>query len=461
MSPPAQSPVSPPAQSMAAPYVHPFPLPPRLWPFTPREPMATGISRARWLLLGYWSLLISGYVVLGGSIAAYGHLSGTDLPLLLGILGTSFLGVASGNLLGVARVRPWVVNLAVTATTVLSCTGVALLGPYVVMFGLTFVWSLGCGHLTLQRRFSLATLWIPVICWAGGMIEILEHNGRLHAWQAGHKAGVWQPLTLALLFAMVVEVFLFLAGQEHYHTLVWQAYAANAPPTVIHHRGGASRLTGRGLVAILTLAAAVCASTALIAPYLWRTETRDGHRERDGGQRQRPRHEGRPGASDYRPDTDWEGVRQALERAAREARRQGGALLPFVPLFLLNRPARRWWRLRQLRKPLWPVSPSRRAADLWRYVRIALGDAGLAPKPGESIDDTVARVDAGRDAAGLGPARGLAEAAEVYQRVRYGLGIPEGALEALHHHAVTAHTAVRERMSLWARVRAWWRTLEA
>jgi hypothetical protein len=147
-----------------------------------------------------------------------------------------------------------------------------------------------------------------------------------------------------------------------------------------------------------------------------------------------------------------------MRRVAREAEEQGKSALPFVPLFLLRRPMRRAWLLWRLRRR--KGAASARAANLWRYILIGLGDAHASPRAGETLEELVARVNAARNAAGLAPAAGLGESVAVYERVRFGLGIPQGAVDALHDSAGHAFAEVRAPLGPWARLKGWFRKLD-
>ncbi len=437
----------------------PLTLPPWLLAGTEREPIAESFSRAKWLLAAYWLLTASGFVVLMAAVMGQST-SASSLSIFIGLVLTSAVGILFGNLLGMLRVRGWVVHVAVWVATFGSCAVGIAGGAFLVAFAITFLWSVACGHLTLQRRFSLWALWIPVVCWTGAMLTIIERSGGTARWQTGHKETVWHPFALGLLFVMVVMFFGFLAGQDRYHQLVWQAGANVAPPAQWrHHDGrGGVRLTGKGALTLLLLAAVVSGVVALISPYLWRVGPQhgDGNREGDG----QPRRDDREDRPPQRPRFDGESLRRAMERALRRAREQGKDLLPFVPLFLLNRPLRRWWLLRRLRKPLLHVPPSQRAANLWRYVVIALGDAGHSPRGGETLEQVVTRVNTTRSARNHPPVAGITETAEVYERIRYGLGIPEGSLDTLQSRAEQAFDDLRRPLSAWERFKSWFRRID-
>lgn len=425
-------------------------LPPWLVPGLPRDALREAFARARWLLAGYWALTASGYVVLVATAVTWWRGSARyAVALVL----ASLVGALAGNLLGLLRVRTGAVQLALHL--LLVALAFALQGaPLVVAALCAGLWSLGCGHLALQRRLALGALWIPVVCWTAAIVTVLDRNGRMQRWEAGEKHAVWQPLTLGMLSLVVVLFFLFLAGQEHFHGQVWQAGAVTTPVTLTRQRAaGATRVTKRGVFAVLAFALVATLLTARIAPYLWRTGSQEGPRARDESPA--------PDAAPTPPRADWDALARALERAAREAGERARDVLPFVPLFLLRRPLRRAWLLRQWRRPLLPVSPTERATRLWRYVTVALGDVDGRPKTGETHEQAVERFIEARVARGEPRPEGLAEARDLYERVRFGLGIPPGALEALEAEAERAFASVRAPLTRWQRIASWWRRIES
>jgi hypothetical protein len=433
-------------------------LPPWLLGSRAPEPLRTAAWRARWLLAAYWLLTLSGYAVLGAMAVGYWRGGAAVLTTVLTLGLTSLAGVMVGNVAALVRGRVWMIHLGVGFTLFGSCLLVPVLGVG-TLWVVTFLWSVASGYHSLQRRFSLWALWVPVVCWGAGLLTLAERGGGLRRWQAGDKSAFWNLPALALLLTLVVLFLLYLAAQEDFHARVWRAEAGHARARLQHHgTRDRVRLTGRGLVALLSLALLVSGATALLSPYLFRTAPQQGQpRDRDAAHDRPPPRDREPPREP--PRFDGEGLMRALRRAARQARDQGRDLLPFVPLFLLNRPLRRWWLLRRLRRPIGSVPPSERASRLWRYVTIALGDLDMAPRAGETVEDVAARVDASRRAQGLSPVRGLAESAERYARIRYGLGIPSDAVDALQRDAEAAFADLRATLPLRRRVTAWWRRI--
>ncbi len=465
----------------------PMTLPPSLWGSTPREPLRESIRQARWLLISYWVLLVSGYLALIAVIAAYENvLKAAEMALMWAL--PSLCGAAAGHVVAMLRVRAWIVWVTVIGISIAVVIPLAA-APPLLKATIAFLWSFACGHLAIQRKASLSAIWIPIICWAGAIITLLEREGRLHVWLNGDKGAIWQPVPLMLLFMAVTEIFLFFAGQEHFHTTVWQAHTGHET-ALRRHAGGGARLTGRGIVALVLFSALICAAVALLSPYLWRTGPRQGNGNGGSGQQSGNQSGngngngtgdgtgngtgsggsardgsgggggGGTGGGGGETEFDPDAVGRSLDRARREAERSASYLWPFIPLFLLSRPLRRAFLLRHLRRPLWRINPSRRARNLWRYVLIALGDAGIKRVVSDSIDDEVRKIDAVRAQRGISPADGLGDAAKQYQRMRFGLGIPPGALDELRGHSERAFGSVRAPLDEWQRFKSWWRRIE-
>src|SRR5690606_10693627 len=118
-------------------------------------------------------------------------------------------------------------------------------------------------------------------------------------------------------------------------------------------------------------------SSALVAPYLWRTG--DEATRGDGAEGREDGAVGEGGAA-------APGPREQVEQAARDA--AGVLLLLFLLLLLVllaalvfGPPVYRTFLLQHLRRPLFPVPPTRQVQHAWRLVEVALADCGLRRRP--------------------------------------------------------------------------------
>src|SRR4051812_35138774 len=118
--------------------VRQFPLPPWLWSGTEREPLRDALGRARWLLISYWVLLVSGYLALTATVLGLSTGSGSGYALVAAIAAASVVGVLVGNLLGLLRLRAWIVNLLAIGASITACLGTAVLGTVVAPILVTF-----------------------------------------------------------------------------------------------------------------------------------------------------------------------------------------------------------------------------------------------------------------------------------------------------------------------------------
>ena len=130
------------------------------------------------------------------------------------------------------------------------------------------------------------------------------------------------------------------------------------------------------------------------------------------------------------------------------------AILAGLVAVLTVPPLRRTLLLHRLRRPLERVAPTRRIEQLWRYVMVAAGDTGVTPTPGESIPETVARL--ARDGR---PAAQLYEAAGLYERARFGLGLGGGEVTRMAGLADAVFRQLRRGLTPWQRLKGAYRRL--
>lgn len=409
---------------------------------------------ARAALWAYWTFTVGGLCALVFAVLAYERYVGERDHRVLAYLFLGGLGgTALGNLLALRRVR---------VVVVLAAAGLLCLVPAVLAKGgaggeiwalfYAFVFGTACGHLALQHRFELAASFLPVVGWGGAILVILNSERRASVW-AEDKVSAWLPVPLLLLALGSVAFVAFLAGNQAHRLAVWQALGTARRPSA-RVAVARRRRRGRGsLLAVVVIGLFAFGASAVLSPYLWRTGR--GDRPADDGAPSRATGDEDDGSSGS--PLDWERLGEAVIRVVEQVKETGKRWLPFIPIMFLNRPARRLWLLRQLRRPLWRVSPTARVEGLWRLVRIACADAGVRPRPQDSIAELVARAgqrlppeEAGR----------LAALGARYRRVRYGLGIPPGEPRALLPEAERAFRALRADLTAWQRVASWFRRLD-
>ena len=131
-------------------------------------------------------------------------------------------------------------------------------------------------------------------------------------------------------------------------------------------------------------------------------------------------------------------------------------ILALLALAVFGPPARRVLLLRHLRRPFWPVEPSRRVSQSWRLVEIALGDLGIDRRPGDSAEGLAARA---RGHGGLFDPEDLARCAAIADRVEYGLGLQPADTMFARRTAEMTYQSVWEELTELQKIRAMYRLL--
>jgi hypothetical protein len=364
----------------------------------------------------------------------------------------SIVGLGCGNMLALFRVRVWV-NIVFGIVNVILMIAFAEAGGgglEIVLLGwIGFLMGIGCGHLALSHRFGLAAAWLPILCWVAAIMIYLNDYGRVTQWEQS-KLSAWMPVPLFYLFCLVVLLLWYMAAKETHRLALWELLGG-APwkRTLVRKSRPRVRLHPRGAAAILLLSVIVFVVGAVVSPYLWRTGR--GDREAHHAQQQET-------APRLDPDRfDWDGVANAIRRMIREVEGAGASILPFVPLFLLNRPIRRAFRMHHWRRPFGRVPATQRVKNLWRLVRLGVTDNGWRPPGGASVQDVADEIQGRLRKANLRRSEAIAEATEIYTRVRYGLGIRPDDVARLDKAAATAYHEAHVGMTLWQNVKCWWR----
>jgi hypothetical protein len=429
-------------------------------------------------VVAYWTITLVSVGIFALAVMVSIGPTPEALIALAILLGAAAFGVAFGQVCGLLRLRMWAVVLAGTLA------GAALFGMTVAtsavpaiagVLGIVFFFFPFCsvsGWLALQPNGAICATFTPLMFLTGAIIFVAERTGSVAYWFAGQKWAIWDVFSLPILFLAVAMVLGFLASREVHRLHHWQN--ADAPELVRTRRTG-SRLAGlvRGagsVVVIGMLTVALTVGSALLAPYLWRTGPREGGEgepteqpEPQPGEPQ-PQPRPRPGrGQESQPIERGPGSPMSPEEMERAARNAGVsvlflllfALLALLSILVFGPPIRRTLLLTHLRRPLWPVPPSRHVALSWWLVEIALADLEVELAPGD-VPATLARKAVAKLPTGL-VVEPIEEVAAVADRVAFGLGIaPDDTMRA-RRQAEMAYEAIWSQLSELQKVRAIYR----
>lgn len=413
--------------------------------------------------------------------------------VILGIFGgATALGGVFGQACGLLRLRTWVVVvLGMMGSGALFALTAAMvsLGEVAVLMGLVaflFPFFAVTGWWSLTPNGAMLSTFTPLVYIIGTVITVASATGSDARWLAGEKWAIWDIFTLPVLVLGVVGVLAFLASRESHRLHHWQNLGA--PTLVTTERKAGSRLGGwlRGagtLVVLGMLGLALTVGSAVLAPYLWRTGPAE---EGDGNAPPQPR-QGEQRGTEGEPQEGREGEPEPERRKSRggagggesperqpgspmtpeemqESARKAGVSVLFLLLFALlallaiavfGPPLRRTLLLTHMRRPLWPVPPTRHVQQSWWLVEVALADLDVPHHPGDS-----AGTFAHRAVGHLPPALlvdPILEVAAVADRVAYGLGLqPDDTMRA-RRQAEMAYEAVWSQLTEGQKIRAMYR----
>lgn len=416
-------------------------------------------------IIVYWLLVALGLGTFCGMIFV------TDGPtmenfLILGCFVIATVGgVAIGQLLAFLRVRTWLVIAAggvcwaifFTLTVVVASSGIESIAVF--LFAILFLGPIAMtgGLWSLETNRALWSVWLPLLYLTGSILVWSDKMGEQEQWFAGNKYAIWDIVTLFALLAGVVFTLIYLVSRETHRLALWRrGPTAPLQPTVAEKGAARPRLTPLGAILLFGMAVALAGGTAILSPYLWRSGP--GDREGNGGggdpTEQQPQYNGGQGDPEESEGTSSgmsEGTKKALQKAVEAAKSAGAAICTMLTLLILvmlgvliaYRPLKRLFVLRHLKEPFWTVPSTTRIEQGWRLVEIALGDVGVFPQPGEDAAGLARRARPVLQALSPVPVHGLEDAAEVADRVRFGLGV------------APADLAVMERFSRWAIDTVW------
>ena len=430
----------------------------------------------------YWVLLVFTYATFASVLFGIEGLSTDNVAAMILIALASFPGVALGQVAAFLRVRTWIV-LVFGAFCWALAFGLGLglaafLGEFaalVFLFFFVLPIALTGGLWSLETHRAIWSLWLPILLCSASVIAWAEAQGNDAQWYAGNKWAIWDLLTLAVLGLTVVLALLFLVSRETHRLVLWRrGPTAPLTPTLQEKGAARPRITLLGGCLLLLGAGALTIATAVVSPYLWRTGEGDRPSEQPPEQVQQQPQDPPPQGCEREPQSgpgtpppegaDGKEMGEKVKRAVQQATGTVCTLLTLALLMLAGvliggPPVRRLFVVRHLREPLWPVTPTTRIEQGWRLVEIALGDAGVSVHPGEDARGLAIR--AAPVLAKLSPVEvhGLDDAAEVADRVRFGLGVSRGDVEVMDRFAAWAYDTVWERLTDGQQVRCMYRPL--
>jgi hypothetical protein len=308
----------------------------------------------------------------------------------------------------------------------------------------------------------------------GTVITVAEQSGSADRWFAGQKWAIWDVFTLPVLLLGVLSVLAFLASREIHRLHHWQNLGADELVKTQRKSGSlfGALFRGFGTLAVIgALGVALTVGSALLAPYLWRTGPSDdgiGRHEQPEPQPDQPGPQPRPHGKHGQAKPDQSPERGPASpmtpEEMKEAARRAGVSVLFLLLFALlallaflvfGPPFRRTLLLQHLRRPLWPIPPSRHVQQSWWLVDVALGDLEIRRDAGDTAAVLARKAVAALPGAlEVGP---ILEVAEVSDRVAYGLGIaPDDTMRA-RRMAEMAYEAIWSQLGELQKIKAMYR----
>lgn len=412
----------------------------------------------------------------------------------LGIFaGITAFGVLTGQLAALLRLRDWLLFLlwgifwtAGMAFGVFATSVTGTIGVFVVVFVVLYPLFVLGGAWSLRAGKALFGAWVPLMYATGTAIIIAEDQGRVSDWKAGSKWAIWDLFTVSVLAFAILLFLVYLVAREGHRLALWRR-APRGPlmGSVVETGAARPRLSCMGWGLIWMLALFLTVGTAIMAPYLWRTGPGEADDDDDptvaddtGGQQQeQPKDQGEgEGGKGDRANQDikkrWQDAAgDRMEEAGEAMRPQVSQALDLlttilIALFLLTmllltfwRPTRRMLLARHYERPFTDLPPTTRIKNGWRLVEIALGDAGVEPRPNEPAASLVRRAGPLLDR--ISPAgvqvHGLAEAAEIRDRVEYGLGVHPDDVQHMERTARWTYHTVWDRLGEWVKIKKLYR----
>ncbi len=404
---------------------------------------------------------------------------GPTIIILLALIFTTLLGTVIGQTMAFLRVRTWVALTIGAGCWLLSIVlgTVTIAVPEVAACIFLFLFMLPIamtgGLWSLETHRATWSIWLPMVYTSGAAIMWAEKTGLDENWFNGDKWAIWDFASLAVFGTTVVLTLIYLVTRETHRLALWKrGPTAPMQPTLKESGATRPRITVLGFASIAILTVVVTLATAIISPYLWRTGPADGKNNGDSQhQQQDPQpQDGDPQPQDGDPSGDgpfMKAVQQMAEKGVKAAQQAGGsicsllalAILAVLGILIAGPPLRRLFVVRHLQDPFWHVSNTTRIEMGWQLVEIALADAGVAVKHGEDAAGLARRATPVLQELSPVQVHGLEDAAEVIDRVRFGLGVGPKDVATMERFARWTYDTVWERLTDLQQARCMYRTI--
>lgn len=425
------------------------------------------LAAVGWPIALYWVGLVLSLLVFSSSVVITQDtgIEAKDLWVLSAIWFGSMAGAGVGQLVSITRLRS---SLFLPLTGVVFFVTVYVLAVYekaleavigeVAMIMLIMTGLLGSimasgGFWSLRVNRGLLAFWGPTLLAVGGILIVSQHYGYDDEWHAGNKHAIWSFGTVSILVLAVALQVVFMAARERHRLHRWMT-APQAAELVQQRPDPIRPFAGLGTwIAMAALVLALTFSSAIVAPYLWRTGPGDG-----SNQQIDPDGEPDDGSGAGMPDLTL--LQQVMQKMQQLMSMMCTLLtmlvLALAALVIFGPPTRRQLLLAHLRSPMWPVTPSRRADLHWRLAEIAMGDAGVPRLPGETALEAAQRTVALYPDVNL---EALTTAAEIADRVAYGYTLDANDADTIGRAAEMTYQAVWDTLDELGRIRNTYRWL--
>ncbi len=427
----------------------------------------------------YWLWVGFAFACFCISVLLEGNVEMQDLVFLGAFAVGTFGGLALGQLCAFLRVRTWVLlALGAMMWTVffvfLAGGGTAIMNNDVVAAIVIAILFLGPVAMTgglwsLETNRSLWSTWLPMVYTVGAALVWIEGHGGLSRWESGNKFAIWDLVGLGFFVPSVAMFLVYLVTRETHRLALWRR-GPTAPlrPSVEERGVSRPRVTLLGFALLAALAVGVAGSTALIAPYLWRTGPSPEEGPETTGERAETEREKQ---ARLKREAEGQGqeesgrLEELVKQGVEAAKQAGGtvcsvlsvALLALAGALLAYRPVKRLIVLRHLRDPVTDVAPTARIDQCWRLVEIALGDAGVQLRAGEDAASLARRAAPVLRELSPVEVHGLEDVAEVADRVRFGLGVGPDDVAVIERFSKWVLDTVWERLDDKAQIAAMYR----